>query len=224
MLFAPDWKRDTAHLAATEPPPAQAMFARWVAELLMRGEHDEALRRAEVGTTQFPAYATGWYALARAQTACGDHRGAAQSAERCLALEPDFFAAWDMLAELWQKLGRPAAAKAAQARRDEFLIGSSSQPADASPVVPVEPPVGPEPVTTEAAPMQKLILKRPTETAGAFETPTLAELYRRQGLLDRALEVYRRILERHPDDSGAQTMVQKLEAELSSKRKPAETS
>ena len=56
---------------------------------------------------------------------------------------------------------------------------------------------------------------------GGFETPTLAEVYRRQGLLDRALAVYRRILERHPDDTGVRSMVHKLEAELETRRKTA---
>jgi len=233
MLFAPNWKRDTAPLAATEPPPAQAMFARWVADLLARGENDEALRRAELGTSQFPTYATGWYALARAQTACGAYQEATAAAERCLSLEPDFFAAWDILADLWQRLGRDALAKAAQARRDEFMIGGNGRLLDVDPAPTARtrpaikiqtPAIAPDDLPVEPVATQKLILKRPAETGRAFETPTLAELYRRQGLLDRALDVYRKILERHPNDSGAETMVLKLEAELSSKRKPAETS
>jgi hypothetical protein len=47
-------------------------------------------------------------------------------------------------------------------------------------------------------------------------------VYRRQGLLDRALEVYTRILTRHPEDHGARAMVQKLEDEIASRRKPQE--
>lgn len=232
MLFAPNWKRDTEHLAASEPPPAQAMFARWVTDLLAAGQTDEALRRAELGTSQFPGYATGWYALARAQMASGALRAATAATEHCLALEPDFVAAWDLLADLWKRLGRPAAARAAQARRDEFTFRATESPAqtvstttkvrdelaDAASKV-----VAPSSEPTEAE-AQKLVLKRPPETTRAFETPTLAELYRRQGLLDRALDVYRKILARHPNDSGARAMVEKLESELSSRRKPAETS
>lgn len=66
-----------------------------------------------------------------------------------------------------------------------------------------------------------LILVKPG-TTGSFETPTLAEVYRRQGLFDRALGVYRRILERHPDDAGARAMVQKLEDELATRRRATE--
>lgn len=218
MLFAPDWKRDTAHQAATDPPPAQAMFARWVADLLARGDHEQALRRAEIGTDHFPGYATGWYALAQAQKANGSLRDAVASAEHCLAIEPDFFAAWDLLAELWSELKVPAAARAARARRDEFLhVGRPEREAAETPG-PIPPADEPQPTTA-----QKVVLKRPSETARVFETPTLAEVYRRQGLLDRALAVYRKILERHPEDAGAKSMVRKLEDELSSRHKPMET-
>ena len=70
--------------------------------------------------------------------------------------------------------------------------------------------------------IRKIVYKGPQEITRAFETPTLAEVYRRQGLLDRALEVYTRILTRHPEDTGARAMVQKLHAEISSRRKPQE--
>jgi tetratricopeptide (TPR) repeat protein len=215
MLFAPDWKRETAHQASTEPPPSRDSFARWAAELLSRGEHDEALRRAEIGTQQFPEYATGWFVLARAQAAVGLLKDAAISAERCLSLEPEFFACWDLLAQLWERLNRPAAGRSARARLAE-LLGLAPQP---------ETPVRAEPekvtAVVEARP-RRLTLTRPTESALVFETPTLAEVYRRQGLLDRALEVYSRILERHPDDAGARAMVEKLETELSSRRRSPE--
>jgi hypothetical protein len=63
---------------------------------------------------------------------------------------------------------------------------------------------------------------RPSAPARAFETPTLAEVYRRQGLLDRALDVYQRILERHPEDAGARAMVEKLQTELAARHRPKE--
>jgi tetratricopeptide (TPR) repeat protein len=212
MLFAPDWDRDTAHLGASEPAPAREMFARWAADLVARGAIDEAAERARVGTEQFPQYATGWFLRAQAELEQGHLDRAAGSVERCLALESEFYAAWELLAHVRVLQERPAAAKAARMRLAE--LAAPSQP-DA------------DDTTCEgnsaSEPKRKLVVRKHPD-ASAFETPTLAEVYRRQGLLDRALAVYNRILERHPDDSGARAMVRKIESELAVRGRPAEPS
>jgi tetratricopeptide (TPR) repeat protein len=218
MLFAPDWKRDIEHQAVTEPPLGQEFLARWAAELLARGELKPALERALTGTEQFPGYASGWFILAKVQTALELYRDASQALERCLGVEPEFFAAWDLQATVLDRLGRRAAARAARERYEE-LLGAFAPPSAEQ-----------QPSQLNLAEMQrapeeehrKIIYKGPQEVTRAFETPTLAEVYRRQGLLDRALEVYTRILTRHPEDTGARAMVQKLQAEISSRRKPLE--
>jgi tetratricopeptide (TPR) repeat protein len=210
MLFAPDWKRDVARAAAHEPPLGRELLARWAGELLARGELDLAHERALTCTEQFPRYATGWFVLASALYRLDRHHEAAAALERCLAVEPEFFAAWDLLASTQERLGRAAAARACRARYRELL--GAFAPAEAP------PPPAREQITEQ----RKLIYKGPTEETRVFETPTLAEVYRRQGLLDRALEVYTRILTRHPEDTGARAMVQKLEDEIAARRRPQE--
>jgi hypothetical protein len=56
----------------------------------------------------------------------------------------------------------------------------------------------------------------PQERAGEPEiaTTTLAEIYVQQGLLGRALAIYRRVAERSPDDARVVARVAELEAEL----------
>lgn len=219
MLFAPDWKRDIENQAVTEPPLSQELLARWAGELLARGELKLALERALSGTEQYPGYASGWFVLAKVQTALELHRDAVQSLEHCLGIEPEFFAAWDLLAVALERLGRNAAARAARDRYRE-LLGAFAPTGESEPSIPAR-----EKDSRVAPPEQehrKIVYKGPQEITRAFETPTLAEVYRRQGLLDRALEVYTRILTRHPDDTGARAMVQKLQAEISSRRKPLE--
>lgn len=218
MLFAPDWKRDIENQAVTEPPLSQELLARWAGELLARGELKPALERALTGTEQFPGYASGWFILAKIQTALELYRDASQALERCLGVEPGFFAAWDLHATVLDRLDRRAAARAARERYRE-LLGAFAPPSaeqEPAPLNPAEKRSAPEPEH------RKIVYKGPQEVTRAFETPTLAEVYRRQGLLDRALEVYTRILIRHPEDTGARAMVQKLQAEISSRRKPLE--
>jgi len=224
MLFAPDWKRDVENQATAEPPLCPAFTARWAAELLARGELKQALERALTGTEQFPNYSSGWFVLAKVQVALELHRDAALSLERCLAVEPEFFAAWDLLSLVMTRLGRKAAGRAAADRYRELLGALAPAPEQAEPPTPRRD-AGDRATPTEPPPsheVRKIVYKGPQEITRAFETPTLAEVYRRQGLLDRALEVYTRILTRHPEDTGARAMVQKLHAEISSRRKPQE--
>jgi len=219
MLFAPDWTADTAHLSATEPAPARELFARWTSDLLNRDEADAALHRARAGTDEFPDYATGWYMRARAEDMLRRHDEARISAERCLALEPDFFAAWGLLETINTHADHPLAAQSARSRLDD-LFGNT--PEETSSEGDKESSDDLRDSThskrPEALTPTRLVLRKSAPSVGTFETPTLAEVYRRQGLFDRALDVYRRILERHPDDAGAQAMVAKLENEMRSGR------
>lgn len=209
MLFASEWQSDTMHLADLDAPPARELFARRVSDLLERGESQAALERARAGTSEFPGYATGWYMRARAECKHRDYEAARASIETCLALEPRFYSAWSLLEIIHVQLGRLAAARLARQRLEE-LQGTSRGRAPLATTRGSRPP---EP----ASQRKSLILVKPAQS-GSFETPTLAEVYRRQGLLDRALGVYRRILDRHPEDAGAQAMVRKLEDELASRR------
>ena len=44
-----------------------------------------------------------------------------------------------------------------------------------------------------------------------YDTPTMAELYFQQGHVNRAIETYRRIVERDPMDASAQQRLDELE-------------
>jgi tetratricopeptide (TPR) repeat protein len=216
MLFASEWHSDTQHLADEDVPPARELFARRVSDLLERGESGAALVRAKAGTAEFPGYATGWYMRAKAECKHREYEAALASTEACLALEPRFFSAWNLLEIIHVQLGRLAAARLARQRFEELQGTRSRAPLTATQTGrKAEPAVTAQPSGETSR--KSLILVKPAHS-GSFETPTLAEVYRRQGLLDRALGVYRRILDRHPEDAGAQAMVRKLEDELASRR------
>jgi hypothetical protein len=51
-----------------------------------------------------------------------------------------------------------------------------------------------------------------------FETKSLAEVYAQQGHVSTALEIYRRIHQRHPDDQQAANRVAELETRTGSKK------
>jgi tetratricopeptide (TPR) repeat protein len=210
MLFASDWHLDTELSLADCAYRAPELFARRAFDLLTRGESTPALECAVAGTARFPGYATGWFVRARAELQLNLVDAARSSVEHCLALEPTFFAAWSLLESVHSRQGHEVAARAARQRLDE-LQGHSAAAPETAPVQPAARPAAP-PKAPEGR--HALVLVKPT---GTFETPTLAEVYRRQGLLDRALDVYRRILERHPGVAGALAMVHKLEDELAAR-------
>ena len=87
-----------------------------------------------------------------------------------------------------------------------FVFASEAPPVDEalleSPVPPV-PPARPEPVAPGIA------LASP---APVFVTATMAELYRAQGMPERALEIYRTLLEREPGRSDLAARVRELQA------------
>jgi pentatricopeptide repeat protein len=58
-------------------------------------------------------------------------------------------------------------------------------------------------------------------TGGVISTETLADLYAKQGLTDKAAEIYRKMLEEHPEDEGVRLKLQTLETMIRSEKPPA---
>jgi tetratricopeptide (TPR) repeat protein len=51
----------------------------------------------------------------------------------------------------------------------------------------------------------------PSEAAAPFSSPTLAELYYQQGLVERAVDVYRQVVQQEPENDKARTRLSELE-------------
>jgi len=86
-----------------------------------------------------------------------------------------------------------------------FLDGLTS-PEPAPPPPPAEqeaapPPAPPQPAAAAA------------DAASAFVTETMAELYVKQGHVDQALDVYRKLVKLHPNDDALATRLRQLESE-----------
>lgn len=97
------------------------------------------------------------------------------------------------------------------------------------PIVPSEePPSAAEP-SAEEPPVKHiekekttLIEAPPSEPKKPVATPTLAEIYENQGFLDKALEVYKEVLQSSPDNEKIKAKVAELESKLSGKESPKE--
>ena len=77
-------------------------------------------------------------------------------------------------------------------------------------------PIPPEPAVPSTTPDERAAGDSEKGETGSkpLSSATLAELYLQQGLLERAIEVYRELLEAEPDNDGARARLAELEASL----------
>jgi tetratricopeptide (TPR) repeat protein len=120
-------------------------------------------------------------------------------------------------------LGEPAAVSDNEATLDFGEFGMVSEPPPEAPALPEAAPE-PEPWAAEAAlvPAPPPAAPEPAPAAsatpstpapeGELVTETMAELYRNQGLHERAAEVYRALLKQRPDDPQLQAKLAEIEA------------
>lgn len=142
----------------------------------------------------------------------------AASAEASLAAVPE--AAPVDLAEAAPEAGPEAApvelAEAAPEQVPEAAPGWASEPSVKEATAPADLP---EPAPAGVA--DQLWTREAAETE-EIATLTLARVYAEQGLRDRALDVYRRILQKHPENTRARDEADRLERELDEDRRGVE--
>jgi hypothetical protein len=71
-----------------------------------------------------------------------------------------------------------------------------------------------DPVANVFEPAEKLVDAEPAASSAEVLTETMAELYRSQGLYDRAAEVYRALLMERPGDGHLRAMLQEVESAM----------
>lgn len=205
-------KRDlTSALSALEGARERGESARALAPLAearrLSGRADEAIRIAEEGLSAFPDHVGIRVVLARALADAG-RTGEARGAYReVLDRDPGNLEAQAHLTTAEQPK-RPEANERRDAAAEEpaetSVGGLSDQLADLADLFSARRP-------PDDAPDDR-------EQLSGIATLTLAEIYARQGLLDRAVEVCEAVLERRPDDERAKARLHEYREELSTIR------
>jgi tetratricopeptide (TPR) repeat protein len=169
----------------------------------LRGEADEAIRTAERGIAAFPDHVGMRIVLARALADAGRGDEADRAYRDVLERDPENLEARAHLAPTEPRV--PGAGDLAGRTTGE--------------------PVGEPPTDGLSEGLSDLAglfsARRPLEEhpdrddpLSGIATLTLAEIYARQGLFARAVEVCERILERSPDDERAQSKLEEYRREL----------
>jgi tetratricopeptide (TPR) repeat protein len=83
-------------------------------------------------------------------------------------------------------------------------------PGPIAPRAPKPPPPAPVPQAPKAPARAPAPAARPPSPVAEIETPTMAEIYANQGHFDRALAVYRKIIERQPNETQYRERVEEL--------------
>lgn len=206
--------------------PVGVGFAPLAEGLRKQGDLETALRIARQGTAQATGYLPGFLVLARIQRDRRDLFGAAEALRTAMEIDPADPCLLDAMADLAEAQRRPADAEAYRVARDAATGREAPPPAEPAESAPPLPE-GPE------VPMAALLVDA-GEGAGpvglpAFEedaseevtelvTESLAELYYRQGHRDRAIAVYRSLVERSPDNASLAQRLAGLEAEVRARR------
>jgi tetratricopeptide (TPR) repeat protein len=218
--------------------PASRIFAPLAEAYRKAGRLTEAVDVCLRGLQHHPDYLGGRLVLARSYYEMGDLELAAGAFRDVLVRDPGNVVALRSLGEVAAARGETGQAASWYARALdsepenpellERLETLRSRPAPALPISSAEARGVPHEAAHEAASRRREVEASPATTydmpiaaAGAREpesafgmeiaTATLAEVYSSQGLHERALEVYRKLLVTHPDDSVIRQKVEELE-------------
>ncbi|MYA95635.1 MAG: tetratricopeptide repeat protein [Nitrospinae bacterium] len=161
--------------------PSSAAFFPLASLLWEKGEVDRAENLLKSGLATYPNYAAAGVLLGEILISKDEHGQATRFISKALEIAPWNISGQRLLAECWRKKGDEEAAQVAL--RAAGMFGAeevSAQSVMTDSDVDSPPPVVPE------------------EGLDAVATPALAELYMAQGHLDKARDVYERLLESEP--------------------------
>jgi 3-dehydroquinate synthase len=171
------------------------------------GMLDDALEVALKGTGNLPGFCPGVTALARIYAQQGDLPKAAEAFEKALAIESNNLQALKGLAKVRHRQGSPELAR----RHLQRVLGIDPEDSSAKKLLDL---LGPTPLESGHP---ELGDNKPPRVVGKdsgpqpIPTETVADLYRKQGLLKEAGEIYRNILKIDPQRASVRDKLNELE-------------
>lgn len=161
--------------------PASAAFFPLASLLWEKGEVDQAENLLKGGLATYPNYAAAGVLLGEILISKDEHEQAARFIAKALEIAPWNISGQRLLAECWRKKGDEEAVQAALRAAEVFGADEVSPQS---------------PITDSDVDSSSPVV--PGEELDAVASPALAELYMAQGHLDRAQDVYERLLESEP--------------------------
>jgi tetratricopeptide (TPR) repeat protein len=215
--------------AAWESAPESRSFAPLADAYHRAGRHEEAIELLHNGTARHPDYVSALVLLADCYEALGRVEEADAVFARVLNQEAENVRALEHQAE--QSLHQGALGKAAALveklqqidpwdatiRRLAARVQESPRPGRGSMPQPVTPPTAPVPPSAPVPTGMPLTPETalPNQSSDEMSTLTLAQIYESQGYLQKALNIYERLQQQHPDNPQVSQRLEQLRRRLS---------
>lgn len=171
--------------------PRSTVFVSLAESYRQMGLLAEALEVATRGVQALPSFSPGYTVLGRIQVQNGNLDAAAAAFERALLIEPENLTSLKGLARVRMQQGDRAQAlklvRRAVSLKPDDAVAQKMLAALGAPAEAPEAATPPQPVVAAVHP-----------PADPISTPTIAEIYIRQGFLGRAMKVYRDLLQADP--------------------------
>ncbi len=211
------------YIEAINRDPRSTAFVPLAEIYRQMGLLDDALEVANRGVANVPGFASGFIVLGRILAQRGLLTESSQAFSKAVELDPESLQALKGLAKVLGLKGERERAREILARATA-LHPQDTGPATLQPAAaagPSAPPIIPENpvpqtiVTSSPLPSAVSAPAIPGEDEGEpIQTATIAEIYVQQGLLKKALKVYRDLLLAEPDNKGLAVRYRQLGSQL----------
>jgi predicted Zn-dependent protease len=215
------------------PSSDSSLFVQEAESLRLQKKYDEAIRTCREGLKKNPEAISGRLTLGKCYLESGRIPEARKELEKVAQIVEECLSVYKILAQVY--LEEKNVDKALEALRKTLLFPGAEEGATKK-VTPLEkgllhrgshPPFATPPAfqmepSKAAAPAQAEIKTTPEEdpsAKAAIQTDTLAEIYVKQGHLDRALSVYQDILARDPQNAAALEKLESLKERIQKKER-----
>ncbi|HEY7746110.1 MAG TPA: tetratricopeptide repeat protein [Desulfuromonadales bacterium] len=196
--------------------PRSTVFVSLAESYRQMGLLDEALDVATKGVKALPSFSPGYAILGRIQIQLGNVNAAASAFERALLIDPENLMSLKGLARVRMQQGGQAEAlklvrRAVAIKPDDTVAQKMLAALGASPATPV------------AAASSLPVAADSFSQADPISTPTIAEIYIRQGFLGRAMKVYRDLLQADPHNEEIRQKLVELKHRMEAHKSAPET-
>jgi predicted Zn-dependent protease len=210
--------------------PDSSVFIQIAESMRLQGRHDEAIEICKGGLIRMPDSLLGRLLLGRCYLEKGMIGAAKEELERVARGIEECLSVYKLLSQVY--LQEKDVEKALEVLRKSIYFESAEEGA-AKRVTPLEMGFfqpGARPPFATPPPLQKASKQEPARVEGepveeekgsqrAIQTDTLAEIYIKQGHLDRALAIYQDILGRNPNNPAIREKYESLKEKMGEDRK-----